>query len=192
MTYIKDVVIRAIEFAAQRHSGQTRKGNTKSPYINHPIKVVSLLLDFYENDSDLLSAAALHDVIEDTASGDREIRQIKQIIEEKFGNKVLGIVQEVTDNKQLPFKERKQKQIHDTPKLSHDAKKIKIADKICNIIDLKEDPPIGWSNERKNKYIEWAEKVIEGARGVNGKLEAYFDKISREAYELINSSDSSH
>jgi len=192
MTYIKDVVIRAIEFAAQRHSGQTRKGNTKSPYINHPIKVVSLLLDFNENDTDLLSAAALHDVIEDTARGDQEIQQLEETIEEKFGDKVLGIVQEVTDDKQLPFKKRKQKQIEDTPRLSHEAKKIKIADKICNITDLKEDPPVGWSNERKNKYIEWAEKVIEGARGVNRKLEAHFDIISREAYEMINSSDSSN
>ncbi len=189
MTYIKDVVIRAIEFAAQRHSGQTRKGNTKSPYINHPIKVVSLLIDFQENDSNLLSAAALHDVIEDTARGDREIQQLEKIIEEKFGNKVLSIIWEVTDDKQLPFKERKQKQIQDTPNLSHEAKKIKIADKICNLTDLKEDPPVGWSNERKNTYIEWAGKVIEGARGVNGELEAYFDKICREAHDMINSSD---
>lgn len=192
MTYIKDVVIRAIEFAAQRHSGQTRKGNKKSPYINHPIKVVSLLLHFNENDADLLSAAALHDVIEDTARGDREIQQLEQIIERRFGKKVLDIIREVTDDKQLAFKERKQKQIQDTPRLSDDAKKIKIADKICNITDLKEDPPVGWSNERKNKYIEWAERVIEGARGVNRKLEAHFDIISREAYEMINSSDSSN
>lgn len=192
MTYIKDVVIRAIEFAAQRHSGQTRKGNKKSPYINHPIKVVTLLLHFNENDADLLSAAALHDVIEDTARGDREIQQLEQIIERKFGKKVLDIIREVTDDKQLAFKERKQKQIQDTPRLSHEAKKIKIADKICNITDLKEDPPVGWSNERKNKYIEWAERVIEGARGVNRKLEAHFDIISREAYEMINSSDSSN
>ena len=192
MTYIKDVVIRAIEFAAQRHSGQTRKGNKKSPYINHPIKVVSLLLHFNENDADLLSAAALHDVIEDTARGDREVQQLEQIIERKFGKKVLDIIREVTDDKQLAFKERKQKQIQDTPRLSHEAKKIKIADKICNITDLKEDPPVGWSNERKNKYIEWAERVIEGARGVNRKLEAHFDIISREAYEMINSSDSSN
>jgi guanosine-3',5'-bis(diphosphate) 3'-pyrophosphohydrolase len=192
MTYIKDVVIRAIEFAAQRHSGQTRKGNKKSPYINHPIKVVSLLLHFNENDADLLSAAALHDVIEDTARGDREIQQLEQIIERRFGKKVLDIIREVTDDKQLAFKERKQKQIQDTPRLSDGAKKIKIADKICNITDLKEDPPVGWSNERKNKYIEWAERVIEGARGVNRKLEAHFDIISREAYEMINSSDSSN
>lgn len=187
MIYVKDVVIRAIEFAALRHSGQTRKGNEKTPYINHPIKVVSLLLDFHENDSDLLSAAALHDVIEDTAREDREIRQLEKIIGQKFGNKVLNIIWEVTDNKQLPFQERKQKQIQDTPHLSQEAKKIKIADKICNITDLKEAPPVGWSRDRKNSYIEWSTKVIEGAKGVNKELEAYFAKISREAYKTINS-----
>jgi len=191
MIYVKDLVIRAIEFAALRHSGQTRKGNEKTPYINHPIKVVSLLLDFHEHDSDLLSAAALHDVIEDTAREDREIQQLEKIIGRKFGNKVLSIIWEVTDNKQLPFQERKQKQIQDTPHLSQEAKKIKIADKICNITDLKEAPPVGWSRERKKSYIEWATKVIEGAKGVNKELEAYFAKISRETYKTINSSNSS-
>lgn len=192
MTCIKEKVIRAIEFAAERHSGQTRKGNTNSPYINHPIKVVSLLTRFQEDDSDLLSAAALHDIIEDTAKGDEEIQWLQKIIEEKFGSKVLSIVQEVTDDKQLPYQERKQKQVEDTPYLSKEAKKIKIADKICNITDLKKDPPVGWSNKRKNTYIEWACKVIEGAKGVNKELEGYFEKISREAYEKINSSDSRH
>lgn len=190
MTYIKDMVIRAIEFAALRHSGQTRKGNEKTPYINHPIKVVSLLLDFHEDDSDILSAAALHDVIEDTVREDRETQHLEKIIEQRFGNKVLSIIWEVTDNKQLSSQERKQKQIQNTPHLSPEAKKIKIADKICNITDLKEDPPVGWSTERKSSYIEWAAKVIEGARGVNREMEEHFDKISKEAYAVINSSGS--
>lgn len=190
MRCIKESVIRAIEYAAERHSGQIRKGNTKSPYINHPIKVVSLLLRFHEDDSKLLSAAALHDVIEDTAKGEEETRKLEKIIEEQFGSKVLRIVQEVSDDKQLPFKERKKKQIEDTPYLSNEAKKIKIADKICNITDLKADPPVGWSKERKITYIEWAGKVIQGAGGVNKALEKYFNKISKEAYETINSSDS--
>ncbi|MFP4619956.1 MAG: HD domain-containing protein [Bacteroidales bacterium] len=190
MTCIKETVIRAIEFAADRHSGQTRKGNTNSPYINHPIKVVSLLLRFHENDSDLLSAAALHDIIEDTAKGEEEIQKLKRILEENFGNSVLKIVQEVSDNKQLPFQERKQKQIEDAPYLSNAAKKIKIADKICNLTDLKEDPPVHWSKDRKNDYIKWAKKVIQGAGGVNKEMEAYFEKISREAYNTINSPDS--
>ncbi|MCF8335361.1 MAG: HD domain-containing protein [Bacteroidales bacterium] len=192
MTSIKGTVIRAIEFAALRHSGQTRKGNTKSPYINHPIQVVSLLLRFQENDSDLLSAAALHDVIEDTAEGDEEVQKLQKTVEQHFGNKILSIVQEVSDNKQLPSHERKQKQIQNTPYISNEAKKIKLADKICNIKEIKEDPPVGWSKERKNAYIEWAEKVVRGAGGVNKKLEAYFEKISKEAYEKINSSDSPH
>jgi guanosine-3',5'-bis(diphosphate) 3'-pyrophosphohydrolase len=190
MACIKGKVIRAIEFAAERHSGQTRKGNTNSPYINHPIKVVSLLLRFREEDSELLSAAALHDIIEDTAKGEQEIIELEAIIKKEFGSKVLSIVQEVSDDKQLPFYERKEKQIKDTTYLSNDAKKIKIADKICNITDIKKDPPVGWSKNRKNKYLEWAKKVIQGASGVNKELESYFEKISREAYNMINYSDS--
>lgn len=192
MACIKETVIRAIEFAAQRHKGQTRKGNSNSPYINHPIKVVSLLIRFHEYDSDLLSAAALHDIIEDTAKGNKAIIKLKMIIEEQFGSKILRIVQEVTDDKQLPFHERKHKQVKDAPNLSNEAKKIKLADKISNLQELKEDPPVGWSKERKKAYIEWAGRVIQGVRGVNKELEEHFDKTSKEAYETINSSDSIH
>ena len=49
------------------------------------------------------------------------------------------------------------------------------------------DPPIDWPTERKVKYLEWAEKVIEGARGVNQSMETYFDQVKKEAHQkLIN------
>jgi guanosine-3',5'-bis(diphosphate) 3'-pyrophosphohydrolase len=185
MSLIHLKVILAIEFAANQHTGQRRKGSLGSPYINHPIKVVSLLLKYEEYNSDLLSAAALHDVVEDTAQGEEEKQRLIRSIEEVFGSKVLQIVREVTDDKNLPFHERKEKQIENTPSLSEEAKKIKIADKICNIQDIIEDPPTGWSKERKNTYLDWAGKVIEGAKGVNEQLENYFETIRREAYKKL-------
>ncbi|MFW6390171.1 MAG: HD domain-containing protein [Halanaerobiales bacterium] len=174
-------IFSALNFAAQRHREQKRKGDKNTPYINHPISVVTVLTQHREFDDNLLAAAALHDVIEDTACTQEEILLVSDIIAEKFGKKVLKIVTEVTDNKNLHYKERKRLQVINTPYLGIDAKKIKIADKICNIQDLMDDPP-GWPNDRKIAYLEWAMKVIEGARGVNKSLEKYFDDTIKRAY----------
>jgi (p)ppGpp synthase/HD superfamily hydrolase len=179
-------VFNAIDFAARRHAGQTRKGSEKTPYINHPISVVSLLSKHGEHDPDLLSAAALHDVIEDTAKDKDEISKLSSTVSEKFGERVLEIVLEVSDDKSLPFHERKQLQIINTPHHSNEAKKLKIADKTCNIKDLIGDPPDNWDQERKTGYLEWAKKVIDGARGVNDSLEKHFDDTIIKAYDVLS------
>lgn len=179
------MVMRAIEFAAHRHSGQTRKGKRKTPYINHPIKVVNLLIQFHEWDKNLLSAAALHDIIEDTLKDKETNEDLVKTIKTHFGHKVLQIVQEVSDDKDLPFDKRKQEQIDHAPFLSKEARKLKIADKICNIKDIIEDPPENWSKERKRAYLDWAGKVVEGAKGVNKELETHFEKIHADAYAII-------
>ena len=173
---------KALELAAARHRNQVRKGTEKTPYINHPINVISILTEFHETDPDILAAAALHDVIEDTAKGQNEINQISAQLEELFGKRVLDIVLEVSDDKELPYQKRKELQITKTPSLSPAAKKLKIADKICNIKDMIADPPTSWPTERKITYLEWSRKVIQGARGVNPELEAYFDQIVEESY----------
>jgi len=182
MQSIDASVIEAIELAARQHQGQFRKGKRKAAYINHPIQLMGVLIRHQENDSDLLKAAALHDVIEDTAKTREEIEGLSQTIESKFGKEVLKVVREVSDDKNLPFPERKRLQIVNTPKLSQHAKKIKIADKTCNIIDMMDDPPSNWSTDRKLEYLRWAEQVIEGARGVNPALEDYFDQTRKQAY----------
>jgi guanosine-3',5'-bis(diphosphate) 3'-pyrophosphohydrolase len=144
--------------------------------------VIRTLSEHNETDPDLLAAAALHDVIEDTARGKAEIEGLSSSIKDHFGEKVLEIVLEVSDDKTLPFQERKHRQIINTPYLSSEAKKLKIADKICNIQDLLKDPPDDWPLDRKTGYIEWARKVIDGARGVNQSLENHFDQTARNAY----------
>ncbi len=55
--------LRAFNFAAEKHAGQTRKAST-TPYIAHLMGVASLVLEF-GGDEDLAIAALLHDVVED-------------------------------------------------------------------------------------------------------------------------------
>lgn len=175
-------IIEATAFAEERHKGQTRKGVGKVPYINHPIAVAKLLSDFGESDTDLIISALLHDVIEDTTKNEQEIKEISNVILDKFGENVLLTVLEVSDNKSLPVEERKRLQVIHTPDLSDRAKKLKIADKICNILDIKNDPPENWPQERKLKYLEWAKQVVNGAKGINKKLDQYFDQVFDDVY----------
>ena len=178
-------IIKAIAFAAERHKHQIRKGIGKIPYINHPIQVAKLLSDFGEKDNELIISALLHDVIEDTTNNEKEIKEISGLILEKFGEDVLLTVLEVSDDKSLPVDERKRIQIVHTPNLTDRAKKLKIADKICNILDIKNDPPENWTLERKLKYLDWAKQVVNGAKGLNKKLDQYFDRVYEEVYNLL-------
>jgi GTP pyrophosphokinase len=53
------------DFAAERHAGQTRPAG--QPYVQHLLQVVDVLVNGpHQTDPDLLAAALLHDVVEDT------------------------------------------------------------------------------------------------------------------------------
>lgn len=164
-------LLHATSFAARKHTGQMRKGDDAAPYINHPLEVANLLGNVGKvEDFDVLIAAILHDTVEDTDT-------TKEEIEELFGMRVASIVLEVTDDKSLPKAERKQKQVEHAPHLSNGAKQLKLCDKISNITDVMNNPPAGWSKERRLEYIEWGERVAKGLRGVNQNLEDHFDEL---------------
>lgn len=123
-------VMKAADFAARKHRDQRRKDPQKTPYINHPIGVANILIN--EGDIDdpvVLQAALLHDTVEDTDTTLDEI-------EEHFGTKVRGIVDEVSDDKDLSKQERKRLQVVHAPHKSREAKLVKLADKLYNLRDL--------------------------------------------------------
>ncbi len=163
--------IEAVAFAAEKHTHQRRKNADASPYINHPIALANVLAN--EGgivNIDVLCAAVLHDTLEDTDTTEAELKKV-------FGPRIAAIVMEVTDDKSLPREVRKQKQIENAPRSSHEAKLVKLADKICNLRDMLDAPPAGWPVARRVEYVDWAAQVIAGARGTNTKLEKIFDAL---------------
>lgn len=179
-----ELLLAALEFSATRHKGQFRKGDDKSPYINHPIQVANLLVNGAgEKDPVLLAAAILHDVVEDTVDTKKEKKKLINEIREKFGEEVLFVTLEVTDDKSLSKKQRKLLQVEHAATLSLKARKLKLADKIANVRDVVVNPPTFWSLKRIIRYLDWSEAVVAGLRGVNPKLEAIFDKAMAEARE---------
>lgn len=172
-------LLDAIIFSAEKHRSQHRKDG-KTPYINHPLQVMQLLLhEGGVRDPDVLCAAVLHDTVEDTDTSSEEL-------ERNFGPRVSRIVLELTDNKQLSKEERKRLQVEHSGAASHEAKLIKICDKICNVRDIMHSPPGSWSTRERIAYIEWAKQVVEQVRGTHEILEAYFEEVCAEGLELLH------
>ncbi|MDQ3110992.1 MAG: HD domain-containing protein [Bacteroidota bacterium] len=171
-------VIDAILFAATNHAGQFRKDGV-TPYINHPIEVMHFLAFTADiSDEEILMAAVLHDVVEDTSVTVEEIAQ-------RFGQNVADIVLELTDDISLSKEERKHQQLMACDGLSYGAKVIRISDKICNVYDIIYAPPGDWDIHRRRAYLIWANSVIMKITGTNEGLEQHFEELMEEGFRCL-------
>lgn len=178
------LLLKAISFSAEKHRNQRRKNTEKSPYINHPIDVTNTLWTIGNvRDVSILIAAILHDTIEDTDTQPAEISQM-------FGEEVLSLVLEVTDDKSLPKQRRKQLQVETAPHKSTGAKLIKLADKCNNVRELIVSPPETWSLERRREYLLWTERVVAGLRGINAELEKCYDENLAQGKAMLGLDES--
>jgi GTP diphosphokinase / guanosine-3',5'-bis(diphosphate) 3'-diphosphatase len=165
------ILIRALAFASRKHSTQRRKDADASPYINHPIALVSILaVEAAVTDQDVLCAALLHDTIEDTATTREELV-------ENFGPVIADIVAEVTDDKSLPKERRKRLQVEHAHRLSPAAGLVKIADKIANLRDMADSPPADWPLQRRQDYFDWGKEVVDDISGVPTTLRKLFEAV---------------
>ena len=164
------LILKALEFASVKHRDQRRKDQEASPYINHPIALANVLArEGGITDPVVQAAALLHDTLEDTQTTPAELR-------DAFGEKIAGIVAEVTDDKNLLKAERKRLQIEHAAALTREAKLVKLADKICNIRDVADHPPAKWDLARRREYFDWAKAVVDRLRGAHPELEKLFDR----------------
>jgi len=178
--YIIDI-FKALEFASFKHRHQKRKGAAGIPYINHPIGVALQLLTHLQNPSkEIIITALLHDILEDTSTKAEEIKI-------RFGEEVLNLVKEVTDDMSLSSRERKEIQIIRAGSLSKEAQHIKIADKICNIRDILATS-IYWTRRQKIRYIENAVSVISRIKNPDKKLIREFKNSLTEAENALKCS----
>ena len=168
------LVLKAAAFAAEKHSGQSRKDVDATPYINHPLALAQILaVEGDVEDAEVIAAALLHDTIEDTQTTGEELRIV-------FGDRIASMVEEVTDDKGVEKPIGKARQVEHAPHLSDGAKLVKLADKIANLRDVAHNPPARCDLQRRREYFDWAEQVIAGVRGAHPKLEAVFDQILHE------------
>lgn len=147
-------IASALEFATAAHSGQLRRYSLE-PYIVHPVAVASLVQSVDHTD-DMVVAALLHDVVEDTDTTDADIRS-------KFGADVSDLVTQLTRPRQVSA-DRQAKLTLDIDRLrvaSREAKTIKLADIIDNVSTLAERAPDFWEIYRVEK-LELLKHLREG------------------------------
>lgn len=132
---LSDRITAAIRFAMDAHATQKRKGDG-SPYIIHPMAVHTLLAS-WEVPEDSQIAGILHDTIEDAPEEERP--RVRARILELFGPTVLALVEHVTEqNKNLPWKERKERAIEALSAAPVQAQIVACADKTHNAFSLLE------------------------------------------------------
>ena len=165
--------VRAFEYAARKHSGQTRKASTV-PYIAHLMGVTSIVLE-YGGDEDLAIAALLHDVVED-CGGAPVLTEVRR----KFGPRVAKIVQGCTDSDTIPkppWLERKQGYIRHLRNADADTRLVSAADKLYNVRSI------------SDAYRHIGEKVFDrfsaNREGVLWYYRALLDEFSRSPTRLV-------
>ncbi len=121
---------RAVIFAVHAHAGTERRGKS-FPYIVHPMEAVSIVATI-TSDQQLLAAAALHDVVEDTDVTVGEIRDL-------FGDRIASLVEAESDTPGLSWRERKQAAIDRLAACSLDAKIVAMGDKLSNMRAIARD-----------------------------------------------------
>ena len=132
-----DVIQKADLFASVAHAaiGQKRKYSGVD-YIVHPRRVSKMVAD-YEGTDEMIAAALLHDVLEDTYV-------TSEMIAEEFGWKIHKLVVELTDVSKPEDGNRAKRKAIDAERLSQasrDAQIVKLADLIDNSDDIEANDP---------------------------------------------------
>ncbi|HEY7263102.1 MAG TPA: HD domain-containing protein [Trebonia sp.] len=127
-----DVVGKAVDFALRHHGDQRRP--TGAPYLEHLLEALEILVrGAGVTDPDVLCAAVLHDVVEDTACTVDDVRAA-------FGARVATLVDWVTIPEQGAGADRKAakesylESLRDAP---DDAVLVKLADRASNVQTLR-------------------------------------------------------
>ena len=154
---------RAIQFAADAHKGDFRKGN-HLPYIIHPMEVMMLAAQM-TSDADVIAAGALHDVVEDTPYTVEDIRH-------RFGERIASLVDMESEDKRPDRPKSETWRIRKEESLLHDkdapieAKYIMLADKLSNmratLRDFEKDGHNIWQkfNMKDEAQQEWYYRTV--------------------------------
>ena len=124
-----DIVRQAFEFSRRAHEGQYRRSG--DPYISHPLAVAGILAGWHL-DAQTLSAALLHDVVEDTPATATEIAS-------RFGKSVELLVEGVSKLDKISFESEQHAQAENFRKMllamAQDVRVIliKLADRLHNM-----------------------------------------------------------
>ncbi len=156
---------RAVAFAEQRHGAQRRRGD-RATIVLHLVEVASLL-DRSGYPDEVVAAAVLHDVLEDTDAGRGELA-------ERFGDHVASLVAAVSDDPEIAEEEARKDDVRERVRDAEDeAVAVYAADKVSKVRELRmtmatdpADPEIPARLRRYRHSLEMLEERIPGSRMV--------------------------
>ncbi len=168
----------AAKFAIEAHHGTERRGKAY-PYIIHPMEAVSIVATI-TSDPEMLAAAILHDVVEDTEITIDQIR-------EKFGDRVARLVQHETAplDETLSWKAKKSIQIEQLAHAPYDSKVVALGDKLSNMrgiaLDYYRHGEATWSlfhAPNGKEDVEWYYRSLAEAMSELSEIEAYMHFVA--------------
>ena len=178
-----EVIQRAYEYADEKHKNQLRKSG--EPYIIHPLAVAEIVAEI-GLDTDAITAALLHDCLEDTDASFEEISRM-------FGETVANLVEGVTKLTRVQYSTMEEQQMENLRKMFMAMSKdirvilIKIADRLHNTRTLQYQTPakqISKSMETMEVYAPLAHRL--GMQKIKWELEdTSLQYLDPEGYQEI-------
>lgn len=181
MYALNPMIQKAMYFASKHHAGQTRKGSDK-PYLVHPITSALILMEYaarqkIELQEEVIVAAILHDVLEDT-------EVTSQVLESEFSSAVLALVKAASEkDKSLCWEERKKQMLRQLTEVPLKALYVPLADKIHNMFELSEDIKSEGFEKSFLKYNAGAEKQRWYHQATLEVLRSRIDEVKEESEE---------
>jgi myo-inositol-1(or 4)-monophosphatase len=156
------LLAKALRFAAEKHDGEFREGRFGLPYSTHPFEVCTLLrYTGLVTDVELLSAAALHDILEETDVCSEEIEQ-------EFSSRISNLVKKLTRTEPSIHQKvglsksdlwllRSNLLLDDIKGMSKDAQIVKLADRLANLRQAK----VTRKDEKLQRYKRQTQEILE-------------------------------
>ena len=184
------LVDRAMRIAAKAHRHHHRKGSDL-PYITHPAQAAMILLRAGIDDDEILAAALLHDVVEDT-------EHTLEMLAADFPPKVVQLVAAMTerkhdrDGRKRTWQERKDEHLRHMAAEPWEARAIVLADKLHNLGSMEVDLVQGedlWSrfNAPPDRILWYHREMVAAAEQGDPRLA----KLATECRTLIDRLDAS-
>ncbi len=170
------LIERARDLAREKHAGVHLFDEGRTGMFEH----ISQVADFVQElggSSEMITAAWLHDIVEDT---DVTLEQVR----EQFGMEVANLVEGLTDPEHfeaLPLEQRKQLQAERLATLPDDVRRIKICDQLSNVQRIVSKPPLDWSADEQWTYIQGARKLALECKGLWPTADGWFNTAYVEA-----------
>lgn len=140
-------LLEAVAFAARAHRGQLRKDG-ETPYVSHVFRVCLVLRDvFGVTDRQALTAAVLHDTLEDTRTDFDDLQ-------EKFGREVADWVARLSKDTRRPEPEREQAYVETLAASPWQVKVCKLADIFDNLLDASRPALRARVFEHAHRYLD--------------------------------------